>query len=90
MSDWLDGEEFYNVMQSYRMAPVTDQAAVCAAFETVKEAIRQKSLVDAARWATLMGHIDSRRLALQGWYGDGYYCNSLAVTSLIDNSHGNR
>jgi len=37
---WLDEQEFYELMQAYRHAPVTDQEAVCAAFEAVKQIIR--------------------------------------------------
>lgn len=38
--EWLEEQEFYELMQAYRHAPATDQAAVVAAFEAVKQAIR--------------------------------------------------
>jgi len=36
----LESREFYELMQSYRCAPIVDQPAVIAAFEAVKEFIR--------------------------------------------------
>ena len=36
----LDGEEFYNLMQSYRHAPFMPQEYVIEAFENVKAWIR--------------------------------------------------
>ena len=36
----LDEQEFYELMQAYRHAPVADQEAVLKAFEAVKQAIR--------------------------------------------------
>lgn len=38
--EWLDGSEFYEVMQAYRMANVVRQPEVCGAFEAAKAAIR--------------------------------------------------
>lgn len=40
--EWLEERKFYELMQAYRHAPVTDQKAVCAAFEAVKQIIRDK------------------------------------------------
>lgn len=40
--EWLEEREFYELMQAYRHAPVVDQAAVVAAFEAVKQIIRDK------------------------------------------------
>ena len=40
--EWLEEQEFYELMQAYRHAPVTDQSAVVAAFEAVKQIIRDK------------------------------------------------
>lgn len=37
---WLEEQEFYELMQAYRHAKIWDQAAVVAAFEAVKLAIR--------------------------------------------------
>lgn len=37
---WLEEQEFYELMQAYRHAKIWDQAAVVAAFEAVKQAIR--------------------------------------------------
>lgn len=39
--DTLDSQEFYELMQTYRHADRTDQCAVVAAFETVKEFVRR-------------------------------------------------
>lgn len=36
----LDWEEFYNVMQSYRTSPMTEQHKVINAYEDVKKWIR--------------------------------------------------
>jgi hypothetical protein len=41
--DWLDDQEFYEAMQAYRHAPITDPAAVVAAFEAVKAMIRENT-----------------------------------------------
>ena len=38
--DLLDGEEFYNLMQFYRLAPIEQQARVIKTFEKVKDFIR--------------------------------------------------
>lgn len=38
--DWLDEQEFYELMQAYRHAPLTDPPGVVQAFEDVKAAIR--------------------------------------------------
>lgn len=49
---WLDDEEFYNVMQSYRHAPITNPSIVVDAFEAVKELVRFKvglSKIDRGR-----------------------------------------
>jgi hypothetical protein len=40
MSDWPESEEFYNLMQAYRHAPMEDQKAVVDAYEAVKEYLR--------------------------------------------------
>ena len=49
MDDWLESEEFYNAMQGYRCAPMSDQREVIAYFENVKRLIREnfKSTEDA-------------------------------------------
>jgi len=39
----LDGQEFYELMQAYRHAPLNDQSGVVAAFEAVKTFIRDSS-----------------------------------------------
>jgi uncharacterized paraquat-inducible protein A len=41
MSDILNSEEFFNLMQSYRMASVANQKNVINKFEAVKEWLRQ-------------------------------------------------
>ena len=41
--DWLDDQEFYEAMQAYRHAPITDPAATVAAFEAVKALIREST-----------------------------------------------
>jgi hypothetical protein len=38
--DWPESEEFYNLMQAYRHAPMEDQKAVVDAYEAVKEYLR--------------------------------------------------
>ena len=40
LSDWPESEEFFNLMQAYRNAPMEDQKAVVEAYETVKEYLR--------------------------------------------------
>lgn len=40
--EWLDEQEFYELMQAYRHAPLADQAVAVAAFEAVKQIIRNK------------------------------------------------
>lgn len=40
MSDILDEQEFYELMQSYRHAPTVDQNAVTEAYEAVKAFLR--------------------------------------------------
>ena len=40
LSDWPESEEFYNLMQAYRHAPMEDQKAVVDAYEAVKEYLR--------------------------------------------------
>ena len=40
MSDWPESEEFYNLMQAYRHAPMEDQKSVVEAYEAVKEYLR--------------------------------------------------
>lgn len=37
----LESQEFYELMQAYRHAPILDQAAVIKAFENVKATIRE-------------------------------------------------
>lgn len=39
---WLDEQEFYELMQAYRFAPITDPKAVVDAFEAVKQMIRER------------------------------------------------
>jgi hypothetical protein len=41
VSELLDSEEFYNAMQYYRNAPMTDQELVVGSFEAVKEVIKK-------------------------------------------------
>ena len=43
LQDWLDGEDFYNLMQSYRNSSVVQQEATAKAFEEVKTAIAAKA-----------------------------------------------
>ena len=38
--NWPENEEFYNLMQAYRHAPMEDQKAVVDAYEAVKEYLR--------------------------------------------------
>lgn len=39
--DYLDSEEFYNLMQDYRHTPIQDQYGIVKAFEAVKNGIRK-------------------------------------------------
>ena len=39
-NDWPESEEFYNLMQAYRHAPMEDQKAVVDAYKAVKEHLR--------------------------------------------------
>lgn len=39
---WLDGREFYDLMQAYRVAPVERQSSVLEAFDAVKTALRRR------------------------------------------------
>ena len=43
LSEWLDGQEFYEHMQAYRHAGLAAQDMVVATFERVKNLIRQKA-----------------------------------------------
>lgn len=38
--DWPESEEFYNLMQAYRHAPMEDQQAVVDAYRAVKDYLR--------------------------------------------------
>jgi predicted nucleotide-binding protein (sugar kinase/HSP70/actin superfamily) len=40
MLDWPESEEFYNLMQAYRHAPMENQQAVVEAYKAVKEYLR--------------------------------------------------
>jgi hypothetical protein len=44
LTEWLEGQEFYELMQAYRHTPVTLQAQVVEQFEAIK-----KRLLDVAR-----------------------------------------
>jgi hypothetical protein len=37
---WLDSQEFYELSQAYRHAPLTSQTLVCEAWESLKQGIR--------------------------------------------------
>lgn len=39
-SDWLNSEEFYSLMQTYRNASILSQSEVIKAYEAVKQYIR--------------------------------------------------
>lgn len=46
MADWLDDLDdhgFFAAMQTYRLAPIQDQAGVTKAFESVKVLIRKRA-----------------------------------------------
>lgn len=45
----LEGKEFYNLMQSYRIAPAADQDKVVNAYEAVKEYIRRQKVAELKR-----------------------------------------
>ena len=40
--DFLEGQEFYDLMQIYRHTPISDQTSVTAAFDNIKEFIKDK------------------------------------------------
>lgn len=40
--DWLDSEEFYDLVRKYRLFPLEDWSQVREAFENVKSAIRRE------------------------------------------------
>jgi len=41
--DWPECEEFYNLMQAYRHAPISDQGLTISSYEAVKEWIRENA-----------------------------------------------
>lgn len=43
LKKWLNGEEFYNLCQAYRLAPIADQRIVVKAFEDIKRRILQET-----------------------------------------------
>jgi hypothetical protein len=47
--EWLSGEEFYNAMQRYRCAPITNQSEVLYCFEDVKKLIKDNCTVSVAQ-----------------------------------------
>lgn len=49
MGDALDGREFYELMQAYRNTPWQLQDDVIAAFEEVKDFIREHVKLEVAR-----------------------------------------
>lgn len=42
LDDDLESEEFYNLMQAYRHAPMVDQAGTATAYEDVKRFLRER------------------------------------------------
>lgn len=42
MEDFLNSQEFYELMYSYRIAPMTNQDLVVERFERVKQEIRKR------------------------------------------------
>ena len=49
MSDALDEQEFYELMQAYRHCPMTDFAGVNTAFEAVKTYVRRDGIDGESR-----------------------------------------
>ncbi len=43
LRDFLDSQDFYELMQAYRHARVEDQKRVCECFETVKSKILENA-----------------------------------------------
>lgn len=39
LADWLESQEFYELMQTYRHTPVTEFVAVSTAFDAIKKRI---------------------------------------------------
>lgn len=50
-SEWLDGQEFYELMQAYRHAPLAPQSEVLGAFAHVK----RRLVLEHARAMRLQG-----------------------------------
>ncbi len=42
-SEWIAGQDFYGLMQTYRAMPLVNQREVVKAFEAVKTAIKEKA-----------------------------------------------
>ena len=40
-ANWVEEQDFYELMQSYRHAPLSEQEKVMVAFEAVKKFIRE-------------------------------------------------
>ena len=66
MREFLESQEFYDLMQSYRIAPTTEQDRVIKAFDNVKAAI--SSRLDAQVEHANCEHPRERRV----YVGEGY------------------
>ncbi len=63
--DWLDSEEFYNLMQLYRHCPFSDQRAAQTTFELVQASIRKHQ---HARQRACIAELEAALgEALDGW-----------------------
>lgn len=61
IKEWLDSEEFYNLMQTYRHWSLTDQGGTSDAYEAVKASIEiQVEDLQAQRDELLAALIDVR------------------------------
>lgn len=59
MADIFDDQEFYELMQSYRCAPMVNQKMVIDSFEAVKKFARKNSKVEILREAVRRHSFDA-------------------------------
>ncbi len=71
--DWLNGQEFYELMQAYRHAPMGGQANVVAAFNATKQFIASKltdSGKECLRCSGIVDHFADSALCLKCTHED--------------------
>lgn len=59
LEEWLDGQEFYDLMQAYRHMPIAEQAEVTRQYEAIKARLREFSfaLEDQADTLPVLGSL---------------------------------